>query len=354
MGVAAAALSRDGRSDDAVGPQAVDVGRAVAELGQDVLGVLARRRGRRPCAGRCRPGRPGGSSAGTAAPPGIRTSRQRSRALSTGWSRNSSTSLTPALAMPCVVQQLHRLAAVASSANRSATIALSSSRWATRSEPVAKRGSSIEPGRPEELLAQGRPFALVLDGEQHVLAVGRGVGAVRGDGRVLGADARGLGAAVAGVVGGLAHPLGQRLEQRDLHGTGHAGGRPREQGGEDAASRRTCRPRCRRPRLPTRAELVVRCRSARPVRSGTAPAGRTPCGPPTARWCRSRRWSTGSATGSARRARRRPGPSGRPRPGRGSARTHRPRSRSCSRTSRPRSDFRSSVRDSFDRLSQTK
>ncbi len=105
-------------------------------------------------------------------------------------------------------------------------------------DPVRPRGEPRITGQlrpPEELRAQRRPLPFVLDREQHLLAVGGPERAVGRDGGVPGAQPRGLSAAVAGVVGGLAHPLRERLEERDLHGVGLAGRRPRVQRGEDAA-----------------------------------------------------------------------------------------------------------------------
>ncbi len=92
-----------------------------------------------------------------------------------------------------------------------------------------------ETGAAEDGDAQGLPLALVLDGEHHVLAVGGGERAVRRDRGVLRADPRRLGPAVARVVRGLAHPLGEGVEEGDLDRGRPARGGPREEGGQDAA-----------------------------------------------------------------------------------------------------------------------
>ena len=71
--------------------------------------------------------------------------------------------------------------------------------------------------------AEARPFALVLDAEEHGLAVADRERPVGMDGGVRGAGARRRGAAVGGEVGGIAHPLAQRLEHRDVEGRAFAG-----------------------------------------------------------------------------------------------------------------------------------
>ena len=190
--------------------------------------------GRGPCA-RAAPARSaGGSSASTVAPPGTATSRQRPRAARTGWSRNAATSLTPAQAMPMPSRSL-RISSASERAIRSATTALSSSRWATRSEPVAKRGSSASSGRPRNW--RTGPSTRARSGWRTAPPCRRRpVKAPYGAMVACWVPRRGGWLpAVARVVGGLAHPLGQCLEQRHLHRVRRAGGGAGVQGGQDAA-----------------------------------------------------------------------------------------------------------------------
>ena len=98
-------------------------------------------------------------------------------------------------------------------------------------EPVVAR----EPGVVEHLRAQARPLALVLHRDHHLLPVGRGDGPVGRDRRVRGAHRHGRDPGVAGVVERVGHPLGERPEQRHVHGQRLAGAVAVVQRGEHAA-----------------------------------------------------------------------------------------------------------------------
>ena len=100
-------------------------------------------------------------------------------------------------------------------------------------------GIALEPrdrparsGRSRTWRGEGRPFAVVLEAEED-LAIGGGVGAVGIDGGVAGAGARRRRGAVEGEIHREAHPLGHRLEHRDLDVVAAAGAVAVEEGGED-------------------------------------------------------------------------------------------------------------------------
>ncbi len=82
-----------------------------------------------------------------------------------------------------------------------------------RAEPLV--GSQL--GALQKDLAEAGPLGLVLDSHHDGVPVAGGVGTVGGNRGVLGAGASGLTARPGGELGGLTHPLGERLEQRDLH-----------------------------------------------------------------------------------------------------------------------------------------
>jgi hypothetical protein len=83
-------------------------------------------------------------------------------------------------------------------------------------------------------LAKSLPLPLVLDTEEDAPAVGPREGTVGGYRSVAGASAGRLFVAVFGVVGGEAHPLGERLEEIDLYGCALAGPLAPQQRGKSA------------------------------------------------------------------------------------------------------------------------
>src|SRR5688572_12264171 len=88
-------------------------------------------------------------------------------------------------------------------------------------EPVRVAGEARVFGQLGPLqhdLAEPLPLPLVLDAEEDHLAAGAREGTVGGYGGVAGAAPGRLLVAVQGVVGGEAHPLGERLEEGDLDG----------------------------------------------------------------------------------------------------------------------------------------
>ena len=82
-------------------------------------------------------------------------------------------------------------------------------------------------------LAERLPLRLGLHGEEHG-AVGAAVGTVGNDRGVAHAGARRRLAAVEGVVGGVAHPLGEGVEERGLDDASLTGGPALVEGGEGA------------------------------------------------------------------------------------------------------------------------
>ena len=192
---------------------AIRVG-GIAEARQDRVGVRAERRHAAPFAALASSSAPGGSSAGIF-PAGESTSLQRWRARSCGCSHTSFMSLTCALAI-CASSRRPTTSSAVSLANSSTMSARNSSRAALRFELVEKRAIGGERGLLQHLVAERRPFALVLQTEHHGLAVAGGKRPVRIDGGVARAGARRRRRAVEGVVERIAHPLDQRLEHRDV------------------------------------------------------------------------------------------------------------------------------------------
>ncbi len=100
-------------------------------------------------------------------------------------------------------------------------------------------GVAAEPGIGEQVraaqdvLAQHRPFTLVLDAQEHLAVLGR-ERAVRGDGGVPGAGPRRWPVTVHAVVERLAHPLAERVQHGDLDAGPPAGPLPLVQRGEHA------------------------------------------------------------------------------------------------------------------------
>ena len=111
-------------------------------------------------------------------------------------------------------------------------------------------GRVASPGWRSTVVAEGDPFALVLQAQHHPAAVAGRERAVGIDRRVAGAGARRRRRAVEGVVERVARPLGQRLRASRCRCAG------RGRSGRAAAAppgcwcRRTCRRRCRRSRGP--------------------------------------------------------------------------------------------------------
>ncbi len=174
-------------------------------------------------------------------------------------------------------------------------------------------GVALEPRVARELRTvqhrgrEGRPFAVVLQPEQHG-AVGSPVGSIRIDGGMAGAVARRRLGAVHGEVHRKAHPFGHRLQHRHVDVVPGSGAAALDQRGQDRGDRRSRRRRCRRSRCrpwPSRPW----CRSPTGIQPPPGSAGRRPCARPSRRLGRSRRSSSETRRGNAARSACGPRPS---------------------------------------------
>ena len=132
-----------------------------------------------------------------------------------------------------------------------------------------------EIGAVEHACGEGRPFAVVLQAEQHARRrpCRRAVGIDRG---VAGAVARRRLGAVHREIHRKAHPFGHRLQHRDLDVVADAGAAALDQRGQDRVVGGTCRRRCRRSRCrPWPSRPACRSPTGSPPRPGSA--DRRPC-----------------------------------------------------------------------------
>ncbi len=187
---------------------------------------------------------PGGSSAGTR-PADVSTSRQRLRARSCGCSQTSCIVLTRALAI-CASSRRSTTCSAVSVENASTMMARNSTRAALRLELVEKRSSLGQRRLAQHLLAERRPFALVLQAQHDHLAVACGERTVRIDGGVAGSCARRRRRAVHRVVQRVVHPLDQRFQHRDVDVLAAARSAAGASARRGYSNTRTCRRRCRR------------------------------------------------------------------------------------------------------------
>ena len=145
-----------------------------------------------------------------------------------------------------VFEALRPPASAVSDAKASTISARSAARCGDALGVAGEARVARERGLQQHLVAERCPLALVLQAQHHGLAVAgreRAVGVDRG---VAGAGARRRRRAVEGVVQRVAHPLGQRLEHRDVDALAAAGLSALQQRRQDVACTRTCRRRCRR------------------------------------------------------------------------------------------------------------
>jgi len=175
-------------------------------------------------------------------------------------------------------------------------------------------------GAAQEALAEECPLALVLDGHHHDPAVAGLERAVRVDRGVRGAGPRRGRRTLVRVVQREAHPLHRGFQHGHVDHGAAPGAAPLQQRGQHSrvgvhAGGDVGHRDADLGRLPRR----TGDRDPAPPRS--APSGRRPSSPRTARPGRTRRCHTRSAADGWHAARPRPDPSAPPRPGPGSART---------------------------------
>src|SRR5207302_122517 len=85
---------------------------------------------------------------------------------------------------------------------------------------------------PEDLRTEKSPFPIALNSELDGPAVPRPEGPVGGDRGVAGSRSDGLLSAVQAVINGMAHPLGETVEERDLAGGAFTRTFPAVKGGQ--------------------------------------------------------------------------------------------------------------------------
>ncbi len=182
------------------------------------------------------PSRLNGGSSMRSSPAGEPTLRQRPRASSCGWRQNSSMLLRRALAI-----------------SAASSLSITWSEVELRENPVdlgVQRVAVLQPcragGKPrvggesggaQHRFAEPGELALVLHAQEHGAAVAGAERAVGHDGRVVGPGARRRRAAVAREIGREAHPLGERLEHRDVERRPLAGPAAPDEGSEDGRER---------------------------------------------------------------------------------------------------------------------
>ncbi len=174
---------------------------------------------------------PGGSRAGIG-PAGVATSRQRWRARSCGCAQNVGHRIDLRVGDLRVVQPGDDFAAGQRRERGDDDRAQFLARRAAlriRREPRVGR----ERGLLQHLRAERRPLALVLQPEDHDLAVAGGEGTIRIDGGVARAGARRRRRAFVRVVERVAHPFDERFQHRDVDVPAATRGRALQQRGED-------------------------------------------------------------------------------------------------------------------------